>query len=96
MFYKPQAPQPATTPRKPRALFMLMAVVAVVAVLLAPATAAPASASFSINTTDLMNQASDMFNQLWPVFAIIIGLSIGIALVGYIANKFMGAFKSAK
>lgn len=89
-------PKPLPPPRKPRILFALMAITAVVVVLLAPATAAPASASFSINTTDLMNQASDMFNQLWPVFAIIIGLSIGIALVGYIANKFMGAFKSAK
>ncbi len=78
-----------------RALMTIMIVCAVFVVLLAPMAAAPASASFSINTSELMDQASSMFNALWPVFGIIVGISVGVALAILIANKFSQAFKSA-
>lgn len=55
--------------------------------------ATPAYAtSFSINTTDLLSAAADIFNGLWPAFAIVAGLGLGIALVRFIVNSLKSVF----
>jgi hypothetical protein len=65
--------------------------ICVIALAAAPQTATHAQ-SFSVNTGDLLTSAADIFNGLWPVFAIVAGLGLGIALVRFIVNAIRSAF----
>ena len=47
--------------------------------------------SFNINVDTLMQGASDMFNALWPAFAIVVGLGLGVKLVKFIRQEITGA-----
>lgn len=47
---------------------------------------------FSIDVTSLLTTASSIFNGLWPVFAIIVGLGLGIGLLRYLVNAIGNAF----
>jgi hypothetical protein len=92
------APVPSTPAPRRRQTFLLAAMVmlAVLVVVLSPGSATPASASFSIDTSGLMDQASSMFNSIWPVFGVIVGISVGVALAILIASKFVQAFKAGR
>ena len=48
--------------------------------------------TFSIDTSSLMTSAANIFNGLWPAFAIVAGLSLGIALVKFIVQAIRTAF----
>ena len=50
------------------------------------------SASFNVDTGTLMDNAAAMFNGLWPVMGAIVGLSMGIGLVTYVAGMIRKAF----
>lgn len=50
------------------------------------------AASFSIDTSSLLDSAANIFNGLWPAFAIVAGLSLGIALVKFIVDAIRHAF----
>lgn len=94
MFYQPRSPVIARRLELFRRYLLAAYVVLLVClVLISPQLAQPASATFSINTTDMMDQANSMFNALWPVFGIIVGLTIGVGLAILISNKFASAFK---
>ncbi len=47
---------------------------------------------FSIDVTNLLDAASSIFNGLFPVFAIIAGLGLGIGLLRYVVNAIRNAF----
>lgn len=47
--------------------------------------------SFNINVDDLMSGAATMFNALWPVFAIVVGLALGVKLVQLIRKEVTSA-----
>jgi hypothetical protein len=48
--------------------------------------------SFDINVDTLMDGAAQMFNALWPVFAIVVGLALGVKLVQLIRKEVTSAF----
>ncbi len=48
--------------------------------------------SFDINVDTLMDGAAQMFNALWPVFAIVVGLALGVKLVQLIRKEVTQAF----
>ena len=48
--------------------------------------------TFSIDTSSLMTSAANIFNGLWPAFAIVAGLSLGLALVKFIVQAIRTAF----
>lgn len=48
--------------------------------------------SFDINVDTLMEGAAQMFNALWPVFAIVVGLALGVKLVQLIRKEVTSAF----
>ncbi|MBX3082928.1 MAG: hypothetical protein KF716_14940 [Anaerolineae bacterium] len=48
--------------------------------------------SFDIDLDQLLASASQMFNGLWPVFALIAGLGLGVALAKFIAAAIQNAF----
>ncbi len=52
-----------------------------------PSHAAHAQASFSIDLSGLLATASSLFNQLFPVFAPIIGITLAFAIIAYIINE---------
>jgi hypothetical protein len=62
------------------------------AMLLSPAVMVTHAESFSVTTTGLLDSAAQIFNGLWPVFAIIAGLGLGIALVKFIVKAVQSAF----
>ena len=53
-----------------------------------PPTPAMAQASFSIDVNSFLSSASQMFNGIFPIFAPIIGISLGIGLASFIAKRF--------
>lgn len=67
-------------------------VLALLAVLLVGAVAPASAASFSLNMTDMMNSAADIFNGLWPAFAIVVGLGLGVQILRFIVNAVKAAF----
>lgn len=70
-------------------LYLAVAVLALTFALVAtPAKAA----SFSISMTDMMNTAADIFNGLWPAFAIVVGLGLGVQILRFIVNAVKAAF----
>lgn len=48
--------------------------------------------SFNIDIDTLMEGASEMFNALWPAFALVVGLALGVKIVTYIRREIMAAF----
>jgi hypothetical protein len=91
-----QPPKKSLFPElRKRLLLSLMFACAMFLILLSPMTAAPASASFSIEVSGIIDGASDMFNQLFPLFGPIIGISFGLALIGWVAAKIIGALRGA-
>lgn len=68
-----------------RNFLVALAVMLALVVVLAPH---PALAdSFSMDTTTLMSNAASIFNALWPAFAIIVGISLGFAILAYIVRE---------
>jgi len=47
--------------------------------------------SFDLNTQTLLDGAAEMFNALWPAFAVIVGLALGVKLVQLIRKEVTGA-----
>lgn len=74
-----------------RRLFSLMILMMMVT-LISPAVIPAHAESFSVTTTGLLDSAAQIFNGLWPVFAIIAGLGLGIALVKFIVRAVQSAF----
>jgi len=48
--------------------------------------------SFSIDTAGFLAGAQQIFNGLFPVFAVIAGLGLGIGLLRYVINAIRDAF----
>jgi hypothetical protein len=44
-------------------------------------------ADFSIDASGLLNTASQIFNALWPAFAIIVGIALGFGLLTLIVSE---------
>ena len=42
--------------------------------------------SFNIDTTTLLSNAATMFNALWPLFAILLGLTLGIGILKFVGK----------
>ncbi len=76
---------------KRRTLITTALAVFAVAFLFAPTLTTHAQ-SFSVSTSGLLSSAADIFNGLWPVFAVIAGLGLGIALVRFIVGAIRNAF----
>ena len=52
----------------------------------------PQLAAFSIDTTNLLDTASSIFNGLFPAFSVVIGITLGIGLLMYISKAISDAF----
>lgn len=48
--------------------------------------------SFDIDANVLMSNAAAMFNALFPVFAVVIGLGLGVKLVQFLRGEIGKAF----
>lgn len=71
--------------------YAVLAAVALVATLLLVASPAHAT-SFSIDMASMMSSAADIFNGLWPAFAIVVGLGLGVQILRFIVNAVRAAF----
>ena len=47
---------------------------------------------FSIDVTALLDTASAIFTGLFPAFAVVAGIGLGVGLVRYIVKAIMDAF----
>lgn len=47
--------------------------------------------SFNIVLTNLLEVAADLFNGLWPAFAMVAGLSLGFVILRFVLRAFRGA-----
>lgn len=53
-----------------------------------PGVQAPATAqSFDIDTSNFLGTAASIFNALWPAFAIIVGITLGLGLLSLIVRE---------
>ncbi len=43
--------------------------------------------SISLDFTDLLNNAGTIINSLWPVFALPVGIALGMGLLGWIVKE---------
>jgi hypothetical protein len=77
-----------STPRRTLFLVLAIALMAVASLVATPTLAA----SFSINMTEMMDSAADIFNGLWPAFAIVVGLGLGVQILRFIVNAVKAAF----
>ena len=66
-------------------------ILAVLALLLVP-TVVSQAASFTVDTTGILDNAATLFNGLFPAFVIIIGFSFGIGLIKWIVSTLRNAF----
>ena len=48
--------------------------------------------SFSMDATSMLSTAADMFNNLWPIFGILVGITIGLGLLSLIAAEIRKVF----
>jgi hypothetical protein len=46
-----------------------------------------ATESFSIDAANLLSTAASIFNALWPIFGILVGIILGIGLVTLIVSE---------
>lgn len=72
-------------------LFALWVVLCTLSIALRPSPAY--ATSFNMSTGDLMSSAADMFNQIWPLMGPVIGISVGLGLVGFVAAAISKAIK---
>lgn len=70
-----------------RALLILAALA-----LLTVPTVVSEAASFTVDTTGILDNAATLFNGLFPAFVIIIGFSFGIGLIKWIVSTLRNAF----
>lgn len=70
--------------------YIAIAVVALVVSAFFVAT--PAHATFSLSMTDMLDSAADIFNGLWPAFAIVVGLGLGVQILNFIVKAVRSAF----
>lgn len=75
---------------KPAHLAIALLLFAMVAMAATPTQRTMAQASFSIDVNSFLSSASQMFNGIFPIFAPIIGISLGIGLASFIAKRFEG------
>jgi len=48
--------------------------------------------SFNLDVDGLMESAASMFNALWPIFAVVVGLALGVKIITLIRKEVTGAF----
>jgi hypothetical protein len=48
--------------------------------------------SFSIDASNLLSTAAEIFNGLFPAFAVVAGIGLGIGLIRYIVKAIQDAF----
>ena len=48
--------------------------------------------SFSFSATDLMTTAAQIFNGLFPAFAVIAGIGLGFGILKYVVKAIQDAF----
>jgi len=48
--------------------------------------------SFDLNVDNLLDSAATMFNALWPLFAIVVGLALGVKIITLVRQEVTGAF----
>jgi hypothetical protein len=68
--------------------YLLILVLALIAV----PTVVSQAASFTVDTTGILDNAATLFNGLFPAFVIIIGFSFGIGLIKWIVSTLRNAF----
>jgi len=73
-----------------REQFLLAVAVIALTLALAPAPVAHAG-TFEINMDGLMDTAADIFNGLWPAFAIVAGLTLGFIILKFVLSAIKGA-----
>lgn len=76
---------------KERAQLAVVALAVALALAFAPLKVSYA-ASFNISMSGLMDTAADIFNGIWPAFAIIAGLTLGFLILKFVLNAIKGAF----
>lgn len=76
---------------KQRAQLAAIAVAVALALAFAPVRMSYA-ASFDINMSGLMDTASEIFNGIWPAFAVIAGLTLGFLILKFVLGAIKGAF----
>lgn len=69
-------------------------IVAVLVMVLAP-TLVSHAASFTVDTTGILDNAAILFNGLFPAFVIIIGFMFGIGLIKWIVATLRSVFSVA-
>jgi len=74
-----------------RRYMLVLAVVLAVVFAVSGATVVNA-ASFTVDTTGILDNAATLFNGLFPAFVIIIGFSFGIGLIKWIVSTLRNAF----
>lgn len=81
---------PQMQPRRRNvAVIVLLLVMVFVTVAPSVTNAAPAtSQSFSINVTELLTQAENMFNSVFPILAVLVGITFGLGLASWVSKKF--------
>jgi hypothetical protein len=48
--------------------------------------------SFNVDFDQMLNTMADMFNGIWPLFAIVAGLGLGVSLVKFLSKAIQDAF----
>lgn len=74
-----------------RAQLAAIALAVALAIAFAPVRMSYA-ASFDINMSGLMDTASEIFNGIWPAFAVIAGLTLGFLILKFVLGAIKGAF----
>jgi hypothetical protein len=48
--------------------------------------------SFNVDFDGLLSTMAEMFNGIWPLFAIVAGLGLGVSLVKFVNKAIQDAF----
>jgi hypothetical protein len=46
-----------------------------------------AATSFSVDSTTMLDTAASIFNALWPIFGLVVGIILGIGLVTLLVSE---------
>jgi hypothetical protein len=88
---------PQKQPRRRLAVLVLLMVMVFATVAPSVTNAAPATSnSFSINVTELLTQAENMFNSVFPILAVLVGITFGLGLASWVSKKFSGLVGGGK
>jgi len=49
--------------------------------------------SISLDFSDLLNNAAQIINSLWPVFGLPVGIALGMGLLGWIVKEIRSAIR---